>query len=155
MAVEKAVLFNIGEETYGIDIADVQGIEKYINILSVPNTLSYIEGIINLRGDVIPIFSLRKKFGLPLIPVTEETKLIIGVSNGTVIGFEVDMVKEIVEIPEKDIVGPPIILQGGNTKYVGSVAHVNDGLVVLLNLNEIISQVEKENIQELIKNTQE
>ena len=80
MAVVKGILFHVGNEVYGIGILNIRGIEKVANIFPIPNAPSYISGIINLRGDVIPVFNLRDKFGLPSEPVTDATKLIIAKS---------------------------------------------------------------------------
>ncbi|MDD6208715.1 MAG: chemotaxis protein CheW, partial [Clostridiales bacterium] len=85
MGEERDVLFYVANEVYGIDVASVQGIEKYVNIIPVPNAPSYIEGLINLRGVVIPVFSIRNKFKLPEIAVTEETRMIIVRSKGVLI----------------------------------------------------------------------
>lgn len=151
MAMVKQVLFCIGEETYGVEVTHVKGIEKYLNMVPIPNAPSYIEGIINLRGDIIPIISMRVKFGLPKKDVTEDTKLIIVKSKDVLIGVEVDSVQEIVEIAEEDISQPPVIIKNEKTSYIDKVAHVNDGLVILLDLDGILSNQEQESLQQLLK----
>lgn len=151
MAPEKQVLFHIGEEVYGIDIVYVQGIEKYVNIIPVPNAPSYIEGIINLRGEIIPVFSLRDKFRLPKIPPTEVTKLLITKAQDVIVGFEVDAVSEIVELAEDDILEAPPMIKTAATGYVGAVANVKDKLVILLDLDGILSDAEKESLQGILE----
>lgn len=151
MAMVKQVLFRIGEETYGVEVTNVKGIEKYLNIVPIPNAPAYIEGIINLRGDIIPIVSMRVKFNLPKIDVTEETKLIIVKSRDVLIGIEVDSVQEIVELSEEEISKPPVIIKNEMTSYIDKVAHVKDGLVILLDLDGILNSQEQESIEQLLK----
>jgi Chemotaxis signal transduction protein len=151
MAMEKEVLFHLGEETYGIGIVHVKGIEKYTNIVPVPNAPEYIQGIINLRGDIIPIISMRVRFHLSKVQVTDETKLIIVKTQDVLIGIEVDKVKEIVEIPDSNISQPPAIIQNENTSYIDRIANINESLVLLLNLDGILSDKEQESIKQLLK----
>lgn len=147
MEEEKQVLFHVGNELYGIGIVHVKGIEKYTNITPIPNAPNYIEGMINLRGEIIPVFSLRAKFGLPKAEVTEETKLIIAKSQDMLTAFQVDIVKEIIEIPEEQLNPPPAIVKSSNTEYIGRIARVKDRLVVLLNLDGVLSEEEREAIE--------
>lgn len=151
MAEEKQVLFFVGKEVYGISIVDVQGIEKYTNIIPVPNAPSYVDGIINLRGNIIPVFSLRNKFGLPEVPPTDQTKLIVSKSRGESVAFQVDAVSEIVEIEEKDLSQPPMIVQSDKTGYIGSIAHVKDKLVILINLDGVLTEKERKGLNTAMK----
>lgn len=151
MAAVKQVLCNVGKETYGIDISHVKGIEKYMNIISIPNAPSYVEGIINLRGDVIPVFNLHDKFHQSKEQVTEDTKLIIANSNGILIAFMVDMVSEIVEVEEKNFNPAPIIVENEDTRYIDSIVQVGEKLVVVLDLDGILSSKEQEKIHTILK----
>ena len=151
MGEERDVLFYVANEVYGIDVAAVQGIEKYVNIIPVPNAPSYIEGLINLRGVVIPVFSIRNKFKLPEIAVTEETRMIIVRSKGVLIGLQVDKVKEIVELSDKDLIEPPGIVQDEETKYIRKIARIGDKLVLLMELDGILSAEQKKTIEDMVK----
>lgn len=151
MGEERDVLFYVANEVYGIDVATVQGIEKYVNIIPVPNAPSYIEGLINLRGVVIPVFSIRNKFKLPEIAVTEETRMIIVRSKGVLIGLQVDKVKEIVELSDKDLIEPPGIVQDEETKYIRKIARIGDKLVLLMELDGILSAEQKKTIEDMVK----
>lgn len=151
MGEERDVLFYVANEVYGIDVAEVQGIEKYVNIIPVPNAPSYIEGLINLRGVVIPVFSIRNKFKLPEIAVTEETRMIIVRSKGVLIGLQVDKVKEIVELSDKDLIEPPGIVQDEETKYIRKIARIGDKLVLLMELDGILSAEQKKTIEDMVK----
>lgn len=146
----KQVIFSVGEEEYGLDIMLVNGIEKYTNIMKVPKSPECIIGIINLRKDVIPVYSLRRKFGLPEIEATENTKLIVTISNGVHLAYEVDEVKEIVEIKGEQISETPVIVRNDKTTYIGAVANLSGRMIILLNHDGIITGAEKESIQTMV-----
>lgn len=151
MAGTKQVLFHVGNELYGISILNVKAIEKYVNILPVPNAPSYIEGVINLRGEVIPVYSLRTKFGLAKREPNEETKLIIANANNYAIAFVVDKVKEIIEIPDEQLSETPKIVEAEETAYIGQIAMEKNQLIILLNLDGIMNMKEKSKIEEILK----
>jgi len=146
----KQVIFNVGDEEYGLDIMLVNAIEKFINIVKVPNSPSCVKGIINLRGDVIPVYSLRKKFGLPEVQATDRTKLIVTKSKGLMLAYEVDEVKEIVEISGSQISETPAIVRNENTAYIGSVANLSGRMIILLNHDGIITNAEKSSIENMV-----
>ena len=146
----KQVIFSVGEEEYGLDIMLVNGIEKYTNIMRVPSSPECIKGIINLRQDVIPVYSLRRKFGLPEVPATESSKLIITKSQGVLLAYEVDEVKEIVEISGEQISETPTIVRNDQTTYIGAVANISGRMIILLNHDGVITSAEKVSIQNMV-----
>lgn len=150
MGVEKKIIFKIGNEEYGLDIMLVSAIEKNRDIIPVPNSSSSIKGIINLRGDVIPVYDLRDKFGLPPKEADDNTKLIIVKLERGMLAFEVDSMQEIIEIEEKDIQEIPVIVQTLTTQYIDRVANVQGRLIILINVDGILSVEEKENIEDII-----
>lgn len=144
------VIFKLGKDEYGIEIMYVNAIEKYTNIIPVPNAPSYIDGIINLRGDVIPVYSLRSKFHLDKNMVQDDTNLIVAKSNGLLIAFQVDSVEEIVDIEGKDINDPPLIIMTEDTKYIDKIASIRGRMIILLNLDGILSNKEQANLEEIL-----
>jgi purine-binding chemotaxis protein CheW len=151
----KQVIFKLGDQEFGIGILYVKAIERYMDIVPVPNAPSFIEGIINLRGDVIPVYSLRSKFGLSKKSVDDETKLIVTKSKDIMMAFEVDSVNEIVEIAGSDIHEAPTIIRTERTEYINYVADVNKRLVLLLNLDGILSEAEEGEIKKVAESAQE
>jgi purine-binding chemotaxis protein CheW len=147
----KQVIFTLGEEEFGLDIMLVNAIEKYTDLVHVPNAPTYIRGIMNLRGDVIPVYSLRKKFGLTEKAPDENTKLIITKSNDILMAYEVDAVKEIIEIPAESLSETPAIVRSVNTTYIQCVANVGGRMILLLNHNGILSSQEQENIEAIMQ----
>lgn len=145
----KQVIFSVGNEEYGLDIMLVNAIEKMINIVKVPNSPTCIKGIINLRGDVIPVYSLRKKFGLPEVEATENTKLIVTKSKGVLLAYEVDAVKEIIEIASSQLNETPAIVRNDDTAYMGAVANISGRMIILLDHDGIITNAEKVSIQSM------
>ena len=147
----KQVLCEVGGNIYGIDIEKVQGIEKKLDIVPVPNASRLIEGIANLRGEVIPIFSLYEKFQVQPKELTEETTYIIIKVDDMRLGFRVDAVAEIVELPESEFYPVPKIVYNEDTKCLCSVIRVNNQLVINIEVEEILSAVEKSNVSNMVQ----
>ena len=144
----KPVIFKLGNESYGIDINLVSSIEKQVNVVSVPNTLQYIKGIIKLRNEIIPVINLRKKFNMKDSDVPGENVIIIKLPNIT-IAVEVDSVEEIHNIDESEIVDMPTIVKTANLKYFDKVVSVNGKLVVLINANYLLDESEQTSVASL------
>ncbi len=150
----KPVVFKVAGQFYGVDISLVLGIEKQMSIVPVPNSTAYVKGIINLRGEVVPVYSLKRKFGLS-DPGPTETMIIINVNeNGIKIALEVDEVVEIDDINPEKIVNMPLIAKTPETKYLDRVAHVKDGLVILMDVNALLTEDEAENVKKLTEEMQ-
>ncbi len=137
------VIFSLDQEEYGLDIMKVNGIEKYQYLVKIPNTPKYIEGMINLRGDVLPIYSLRKKFNLEEKPVDEDTKIIVVNTHDMMIGFVVDSVSEILHINENAIEPAPKIVTGIHRRYITRIAKVEKRMIILIDIDLIVSDEEK------------
>lgn len=148
----KNVVFTIANEEYGFDILLINAIEKYSDIVRIPNAPSFIRGIINLRDEVVPVYSLREKFNLPLKEIDEHSKLIVTKFNDILVAFEVDEVKGIVEIPKNDVNETPELLKSSNTSYIQCVANVKGKMVLLLNYAGILSEQEQRQVETFIAN---
>lgn len=142
------VSFNIGEEEFGVDILKVQEINRMLNVTQVPNSPSYVDGVINLRGKVIPVIDLRSRFGMTRIAHTKNTRIVVVELVGKTVGFVVDAVSEVLRIP-KSITEPPpqTVTQNMKTDYITSVAKLEDRLLILLDLEKILSDGEKTQLQ--------
>lgn len=143
MATLQQVIFKLDNEEYGLDIMKVNGIEKCHEVVKVPNAPQYVEGMINLRGEVLPIYSLRKKFNLADKEKTEDNKIIVTVSNGIKVGFVVDSVTEILHIDEQQVEEAPKLVTGINRRYIKSVAKIDNRMVVLIDIDLIVSDEEQ------------
>ncbi|MGE5681244.1 MAG: chemotaxis protein CheW [Bacillota bacterium] len=137
------VSFTIGKEEFGVDILKVQEIIRMIEITQVPNSPEFVDGVINLRGRVIPVISLRKKLGLERIDHNRDTRIVVVDLNGKTIGFIVDSVSEVLRIPRTITEAPPAIAAGMNAEYITSIARLEDKLLILLDLEKILLSSEK------------
>jgi len=152
MATLQQVIFKLDNEEYGLEIMKVNGIEKYQEVVKVPNSPEYIEGIINLRGEVLPIYSLRKKFNLEYKKPDDETKIIVVFTNEMRIGFVVDSVQEILHIEDEQIEAAPKIVTGISRKYIKSVAKQDQHrMIILIDIDLIVSDEEKIELGEVLE----
>lgn len=143
----KPVVFKVGNEMYGVDINLVQSIEREIQVVPVSNSMPYIKGIVNLRSEVIPVYSLKKKFGLVDNGVSENT-IIIDTKN-VKLALEVDEVVEIGDIEPENIVPMPEIALNAQTQYMPRVAHVDGNLIILLDVTELLSEEEEAVVKQM------
>lgn len=143
------VSFTIGKEEFGVDILRVQEINRMIEITQVPNSPEFVDGVINLRGRVIPVISLRKKLGLERIDHNRDTRIIVVDLNGKTIGFIVDSVSEVLRIPRNITEAPPAIAAGMNADYITSIARLEDKLLILLDLEKILLSSEKLHLESM------
>ena len=144
------VIFRVNEGEYGLDVSQVNAIETLSDVVPVPNAANHILGIMNLRGEVLPVYSLRTKFSLQEIPVNEQTKIIVTKSNGVTIAFKVDEVKEIIECEEAKLADFPSIARTQETAYVDKVVNHNGRLILLLNQDKLLKENEAEAISQLV-----
>ncbi len=133
------VVFDLASEHYGFDISDVREIMRMQNITKVPGAMSYVEGVINLRGKVLPVLDLRKRLGLKVSEQTEESRIvIIDVAEGEV-GVIVDAVTEVLRVPNSAIDTPSSMVMQGNADYLRGIAKLADRLIILLDLSKLLS----------------
>lgn len=133
------VTFSIGEEEFGVDILRVQEIIRTMEITKVPRAQAFVEGVINLRGKVIPIIDLRRRFGLPGKPFDKNTRLIVIEMSGMIVGFVVDAVSQVLRIPASTVEVPPAVVAGVDSEYISGVGKLQDRLLILLDLDKLLS----------------
>jgi purine-binding chemotaxis protein CheW len=139
--VLQLVSFQIGPEEYAIDILGVQEIIRMVEITPVPNAPHYVEGVVNLRGKVIPIINFRTRIGLVVAEPTKDTRIVVVEVGHLILGFIVDSVEEVLRLPEELIESPPTIGRGGADGFHKGVGRVEGRLLILLNL-ELLFGVE-------------
>jgi len=149
------VVFELGDESYGVDISRVQDINRMQEITEIPHAPESVVGVINLRGRVIPVIDLRKRFGLPDAVHTKDTRIVVVHLEGNLIGVIVDAVSQVLRIPA-DIVEPPSpVLAGVDSRYLRGIAKLDDRLVILLDLDFVLSRREQEAISEVLAEAEE
>lgn len=138
------VSFNLDQEEYGVDVLKVREIIRMPIVTRVPNTPPYVEGVINLRGKVIPIISMRKKFGLTEVENDKQTRIMVMDVEGELMGFIVDAVSEVIRISGSEIQPSPTMVAGGiDQECIAGVINQAERLLVLLNLEMMFSRDEK------------
>lgn len=142
---EQVVVFNLQDQAYGVNIASVLEIIRAETVTRVPGTPPFIEGIINLRGKVVPVMDLCKKFGLPST-VSETTRIIIVEAGGVSMGITVDSVSEVLRLPESGIEPVPSLVSAVSVEAFRGIALVGDRLITLLDLNRLLGEDEKEEL---------
>lgn len=150
MSIKHAV-FQIGNEEYGLDIMNVNTVEKEINIEKVPNSPKNVKGIIRLRGEVIPVYSLRLKFGLEDREPDLDTRLIITNSNGMQIAYEVDKMQEIANIEPEQLKETPSIVKSKSTSYLKQVLNLDGKLVIIIDNDSILTDEEQNGMKAILK----
>lgn len=143
------VSFKIGNEEFGIDILKVQEIIRLMTITEVPNSPEFVEGVINLRGRIIPVLDLRIKLGMSRIQHSSNTRIIVVETNNTTVGFIVDAVSEVLRIPQNITEPPPSIVAGVDSEYITSVGKLEDRLLILLDLEKILTLSEEAQLRKV------
>ncbi|HZO92314.1 MAG TPA: chemotaxis protein CheW [Candidatus Baltobacteraceae bacterium] len=139
----QVVSFKLGSEEYGVDIAQVQEINRMVAVTHVPRAPQFMEGVINLRGQLIPIIDLRTRFGMPRAEHTKNTRIVVTEVGTKRVGMVVDSVSEVLRLPNDAIEDAPEMITGVDTEYIRGVGKVEDRLIILLDLARIISGAEK------------
>lgn len=134
------VTFVVGSEEFAIPILSVQEINRMMQITRVPQSPDFIEGVINLRGKIIPVMDLRKRFGLGELENTSDCRIIVVEVANRVIGFTVDRVNEVLRIQSEIVDPPPPMVCGIDSDYVQGVGKLDDRLLILLNLDRLFSE---------------
>lgn len=156
MAVEEqnvkelqVVVFKLEGSYYGVHILQVQEIIKMADITKLPNTPDFIEGVVNLRGKIIPVMDLRKRFGLSPVEITKEFKILILKTEELEFGVLVDDISEVEKIPVNIIENPPRILSGVNGEFINGIAKTEGRLLILLDIEKILTIKEKEVLKDI------
>lgn len=137
---QQLVVFTLAGESYGVDIAKVSGIERMQEITRVPRTPPYVEGVINLRGRVIPVIHLRKLFSLDEGEITKETRIVVVDIGGQPIGVQVDEVTQVLTIPAETIEPPSAVIASADADYLLGIAKLKDKMIILLDLDKLLTQ---------------
>ncbi len=142
------VIFRLAKEEYGLPITKVQEINRLVPITKLPQTPSFMEGIINLRGRVIPVIDLRKRFQLAAAERSEDNRIIIVEVNGQTVGVIVDAVTEVVRLAAGSIEPPPpaFII---DAQYIHGVGKLDDRLLILLDIDRILTSQEEIILKEI------
>ncbi|MFQ3550290.1 MAG: chemotaxis protein CheW [Armatimonadota bacterium] len=133
------VVFELSGEAYGVDIGSVNTIIRMQEVTEVPRTPDYVEGVINLRGNIIPVVDLRKRFGLACGEITKFSRIVVVETSGQLIGMIVDAVLETLRMPNSAIEPPSPVVLTVDSQYVQGVGKLDDKLVIMLDLEQVMT----------------
>jgi len=148
-SILQLVSFVIENEEFGVNILKVQEIIRSVSITRVPKSPDYVAGVINLRGKIVPVIDLRKRFSLKPKEADKDTRIIVVELDDKVVGFLVDKVKEVIRVESEIIEPPPDLTTDISTHYITGVAKLPDRLLILLDLDRVLTPVEKEQVSEV------
>jgi purine-binding chemotaxis protein CheW len=149
MAEKQFVIFKLGEQNYCADIMNVGGITEYKGATKVPEAPYFVEGVINLRGSIIPIINLKKRFNIPETRRAEDCRVVLFNLAGMDIGFLVDEANQVIKIESENIDPTPEILKGEDKDYIDGVGKVGDAIVIVLDLAKVLTDGERNQVEHL------
>lgn len=141
--------FRVGRETFGVPIGLVHEIVRVPDITSVPDSPGYVEGVINLRGKIVSVVDLRKRFGEKTITAHKKNRILVAEVEGKMVGLIVDAASEVIKIPESEVDAPPSVFEEGELNYVTGVGKLHGRLVILIDLSKILQKGELRRLEEL------
>ncbi|MFD3157538.1 chemotaxis protein CheW [Haloimpatiens sp. FM7330] len=142
----KVLIFNINGEYYAADIMEVERIVGYTVPTELPDSPSFVEGVMNYQDRILPVISLAKKFNLPCNEIKDDAKIIVAKQDKDKIGIIVDVVSEVKDIKTENIEEQPEIVAGVSKRYIKGLIKINGKIIIFLNISEILTNEEKEMI---------
>jgi len=131
--------FQVGRETYGVPITSLHEIVRVPEITAVPDAPDYLEGVINLRGKIVSVMDLRKRFGEKQVVLKKQNRILVVEHSGRLAGLIVDSASEVLKIPADDVESPPAVFQDGGLNCVTGLGKIRGRLVVLLDMNKLLA----------------
>jgi len=141
--------FRIGRETFGVPISLVHEIVRMPEITAVPDSPGFVEGVINLRGKIVSVVDLRKRFGEKEITANKKNRILVAEVGGKMVGLIVDAASEVIKIPDSEVDLPPSLFEEGELNYVTGVGKVKGRLIILVDLSKILQRGELRRLGEI------
>lgn len=137
----QAIAFLLNNEVYGIEVQQIKEIIKVKDYVTVPNAPNYIEGVINLRGQITPIVSLRKVFGMDKRPLDENSRIIMVELESEVIGLIVDSVLGVISATYNDVVKPPLLTSNDGNSFITGIIRQGEQLIIMIDVMKLINDI--------------
>lgn len=139
----KVLIFSINGEHYATDIMEVERILGYEEPTTLPDSPDFVQGVINYEGNILPVLSLTKRFGLEKDEIKNDAKIIVAKQDGNKIGIIVDIVSEVRDVSDKNIEAAPDIVAGISQRYIKGLIKIDGKIIIFLNLGTILTEEEK------------
>jgi purine-binding chemotaxis protein CheW len=143
---EQVVVLELAGEAYGVEIGRVEEIIRMQAITRIPNGPAFIEGVTNLRGRVIPVLDLRKRFGLPVSEATRRSRIVVGELGEHTVGLVVDGVSEVLLVDSDAVEPPSTLVTSADSAFLRGVAKLEERLILLLDLSRVLTRAEQEDL---------
>ena len=147
-ATQRFVVFRVGEELYGLEISGVREIDRLRPVTRVPQSLSFVEGVVNLRGTIIPVIDLARRFGREATAPDRSARIVIAALNGQLVGLVVSAVTEVLPIATAAIGPPPALTFEPQARFVAGMARHQEELITILSLERLLSSEELAQLQQ-------
>ena len=141
--------FRVGRETFGVPISLVHEIVRVPEITAVPDSPGYVEGVINLRGKIVSVVDLRRRFGEKEITANKKNRILVAEVSSKMVGLIVDAASEVIKIPDSEVDLPPSVFEEGELNYVTGVGKVKGRLIILVDLSKILQKGELRRLGEI------
>ena len=141
--------FRVGQQSFGVPISVIHEIVRVPEITAVPDSPSFVEGVINLRGKIVPVVDLRKRFGEKTVTRNKKNRILVSESEGKLVGLIVDAASEVLRISENEIDPPPHVLENGELNYVTGLGKLQGRLMILIDLNKTLQRGELRRLEEV------
>ena len=142
----QTVGFKIGKELFGVDIASVKEIVRVPEIVKVPDTPDFVEGVINLRGKIVSVVDLKKRFRLGKVDRSKTSRVLVVEMSGKIIGLLVDAASEVLRLPADSIEPPPDMISGIGIEYITGVGKMGERIIILLDIKKVLNHGEWQQI---------
>ncbi len=149
MSEKKYVVFKLDEEEYGIDIMRVKEVTEFIEVTKVPNTPHFVEGIINLRGEITPIINLKKRFSKSDDTENIAHRVLVLNLEDKLVGFMVDDASQVITMDDSQIQETPSLISGDDKMYIEGIGKLDDRMVIILDLLKVLNDTEKKELLEM------
>lgn len=149
-ALTQLVTFDLLGEEFGLPILDVREIIRMTDVTPVPHAPNFVEGVINLRGQILPVVDLRKRFNLEAKEMDDSTRIVVVEINNNLLGLIVDGVSEVLRLPLDSIAPAPSIVSSGiGAEYIKGIGHYNDKMIILINLRKVFTTAEMDVLENM------
>lgn len=149
------VSFSLGSEEYGVHIEDVEGVIRIPEITHLPQTESFLKGVINLRGDIIPVIDMRERFNMESMEYTNVTRVINIKINNKLVGLIVDNVSQVVVLDKSDIEDAPDIIHGISKEYIEGIGKFEERMIIILRMQKVLTAEEIKKIEKATRHTEQ
>ncbi|MGI6364559.1 MAG: chemotaxis protein CheW [Bacillota bacterium] len=147
--LKQYVVFQLEDELYGVEILQVRGIEKMLPLTRVPNAPSFVKGVCNLRGSVIPVIDLKKRLGLASTGEVSDAKIIIVNVGKQVVGMTIDAAADVVSLDSNQVEPSPTLVSGIDAQFISGVAKVSNRLLIILDMERILTADQIDDLKKL------